>query len=158
MHRRCNQAWPRLHPPLYVHTVDRQTQVTHLRNRPIRWAAYLVVVWLVAFLLISLISPILGHTHYRTHLPYANYTSSTQHYAQSQFSSLPSTSFSLSPSTMLPHPSSLSSFHAMANYSGDSNIVLGAVFPIHDRDQNFSCGSLQVGAFNCNCNTICIHV
>lgn len=147
MLRRCNQAWPRLHPPSCVHTVDPPTQVTHLRNRPIRWAAYLVVIWLFPFLLISLISPILGHNHYRNHLPYANYTYSTQHYAQSQFSSLPPSSFSPSPSpsTMLPHRSSPSSFHAMANYSGDSNIVLGAVFPIHDRDQNFSCGSLQVG-------------
>ena len=47
-----------------------------------------------------------------------------------------------SPSTMLPHSEPSSSYHQMANYSGD--IMIGAVFPIHDRDQNYSCGQLQM--------------
>ena len=43
---------------------------------------------------------------------------------------------------MLPHSEPSSSYHQMANYSGD--IMIGAVFPIHDRDQNYSCGQLQM--------------
>lgn len=48
----------------------------------------------------------------------------------------------VSPSTMLPHSESSASYHQMANYSGD--IMIGAVFPIHDRDANYSCGQLQM--------------
>lgn len=48
----------------------------------------------------------------------------------------------VSPSTMLPHSASSASYHQMANYSGD--LMIGAVFPIHDRDANYSCGQLQM--------------
>lgn len=33
----------------------------------------------------------------------------------------------------------------LANYTGD--IILGAVFPIHERDTRYECGRLQVDSF-----------
>jgi len=96
-----------------------------------------------------IISVTSGH---RSHLPSTFHPSPNAQPSSSPapLTSLWSSSSTMSASTMLPHPfHSPSSFHKMANYSGD--IMLGAVFPIHERDQNFSCGSIQVGPVEITC-------
>ena len=108
-----------------------------------------------SMLITLLISPIGGDCtrHHQPQLPssmphnnsqweLANLQQNAPHNAQSPITRWSTQSPGMS--TMLPHPpfQDPSSFHHMANYSGD--IMLGAVFPIHDRDQNYSCGTLQV--------------
>ena len=88
------------------------------------------------------------HRYYPPNYPHnENFNHNNNHKYKNVKSKLSTT---ISPRfTMLPHPfHSPSSFHAMANYSGD--IMLAAVFPIHERDQNFSCGSLQVSCVYMN--------
>lgn len=133
--RRIDQCIKRSTSRIIVHckfgskmSISTTTKAAMIINDYIWLPSCLVLIVLT----VSSVAIAAGSNHHRYHLPYTH--------SNAQIGTLSSTP---SPSTMLPHPfHSPSSFHSMANYSGD--IMLGAIFPIHERDANFSCGSLQV--------------